>query len=157
VTPGSAVVRASKIENMENRHVEMEHGTPPLRVFGSRISRVLDFRVSLSGHSKFYLAVLGIRSPVFKSGTPARPTSWCPPLALGARFKPRTPARPTPIATSRTNPRHAFSPPHHRRRPVNHRRSPAVPKYLHNPHHTSIAVATSYSMNYPEERIFRKR
>jgi hypothetical protein len=65
----------------------MEHGTPPLRVFETRVSGVLDFRLSLSGHSEFQNAVwLKLKQ-----------------ARLELVFQSRTLAEPTTMATSPTN------------------------------------------------------
>ncbi len=85
VTPETPIYGHIKFGNMENRHLKIPHDTPPLRVFETRISHILDFSVSLSGHSQFQLSVFGHTEPP---------------------FRPRTPARPTTMATSPTNPGH---------------------------------------------------
>jgi hypothetical protein len=51
VTPETLIYKQLKFKNMENSHFEVPHDTPPLRVRESRVCRVLDFRVPLSGHS----------------------------------------------------------------------------------------------------------
>jgi hypothetical protein len=81
------IYKQLKIWNMINWYFEVAHDTHPMRDFESRISRSLDFSVSLSRHSQFYLVVLADRSPVFRSTTPVRPT--CHVSCL-----PRKPVRP---------------------------------------------------------------
>jgi hypothetical protein len=64
-----------KFENSINWHFEVEHGTPPLRVFESRVSGVLDSRFLLSQNSPFQLPFLSVWGPVFQSRTLAEPTT----------------------------------------------------------------------------------
>jgi len=73
VTPETPIYGQLKVRNMENRHVEVAHDTHPMRVFESRVCRVLDRRLSLSGHPQFQLPFLAIWSLLSDRGHPPEP------------------------------------------------------------------------------------